>query len=255
MTKPLIIANWKMNPDTAGRATLLANKMERFIARIRNVDVVLAPPFPFLLPIAAVTKKAKLGAQDVFWKDAGAYTGEVSWFQLKSLRAMHVIVGHSERRIFLNEDDKMVREKVHALLANSMTPILCVGERERIGDDIPQIVGEQIETALKDIKKNFVKKLVIAYEPIWAISTMPGARPDTPASAFRAMMYIRKVVSDMCGRAVADEVRIIYGGSVSAKNISGFLQEGHMQGALVGGASLDPAEFAEIVAIASRAKL
>lgn len=254
MVKPLIIANWKMNPDAPGRAALLAHKIERSIARIRNVDVVIAPPFPFLLPIAAVIRRAKLGSQNVFWRDIGAYTGEVSWYQLKNLKVEHVIVGHSERRLFLGETDEMVNKKVRALLENGMTAILCVGERERVGDDIPEVVGEQIEAALKGIKKRFIKKLVIAYEPIWAISTMPNARPDSPENAFRAMIYIRKVLASLYDRAVSMEVRIIYGGSVKANNVNGFLQEGHMQGALVGGASLDQEEFVEIVSIASRIK-
>jgi len=254
MIKPLIVANWKMNPDAPGRAALLAHKIERGIARVRNVEVVLAPSFPFLLPIAAVVKKAKLGAQNVFWEDAGAYTGEVSWHQLKHLKVGYVIVGHSERRAFLNETDEMINKKVRALLENGMTPILCVGERERIGGDIPEIVGKQIQAALEGVKKNLLKKLVIAYEPIWAISTTPHAHPDSPQSAFRDMMYIRKVVADLSSRAIADAVRVIYGGSVHAKNVEGFLKEGGMQGALVGGASLDAAEFSEIVAIASRIK-
>lgn len=253
MKKLLIIANWKMNPDAPGRAALLANKIERSLARVRNVDVVIAPPFPFLLPIAAVIKRAKLGSQNVFWQDCGPYTGEVSWHQLKHIKVDYVIVGHSERKIFLGETDEMIHDKVRILLENNMTPILCVGERERVGDDIPEIVGEQIRAALKGIKKSLLKKLVIAYEPIWAISTMPNARPDTPASAFQAVIYIRKVMSELYGRTMGDEIQIIYGGSVNAKNIKGFLEEGRMQGALVGGASLDAAEFGEIVAIASRA--
>lgn len=251
MKKPLIVANWKMNPDAPGRAVLLANKIERSLSRIRNVDVVIAPPFPFLLPIAAIVKRIKLGAQNVFWRDTGAYTGEVSWHQLKHLKVEYVIVGHSERRLFLGETDEMIHHKVRALLENGMIPILCVGEKERSGDDIPEMVGTQIRAAIGNIKKGYMKKLVIAYEPIWAISTMPNARPDTPESAFRAMMYIRKVVSEMYGRPVAEEIRIIYGGSVNAKNIGAFLEQGHMQGALVGGASLDAMEFTQIVTIAS----
>lgn len=254
MTKFLIVANWKMNPDSAGRAALLAHKVERFLARVRNVEVILAPPFPFLLPMAAVVKRAKLGSQNVFWQDCGPYTGEVSWHQLKHLKVDYVIVGHSERKLFLGETDEMIRNKVQALLENSMTPILCVGERERLGDDIPEIVGEQIKAALKGIKKNLLKELVIAYEPIWAISTMPNARPDTPASAFQAMIYIRKIVSELYGRSMGNEIQIIYGGSVNARNIKGFLEEGRMQGALVGGASLDATEFAEIVMTASKIK-
>ncbi len=254
MTKILIVANWKMNPDAPGRAALLANKIERGIARVRNVDVVLAPPFPFLLPIAAVVKKAKVGAQNVFWQDGGAYTGEVSWHQLKHLKVGYVIVGHSERRYVLNETDEMINKKVSKLLENGMTPILCVGERERTGDDMPDAVGIQIKAALEGVKKNLLKKLVIAYEPVWAISTSPHAHPDNPENAFRAVMYIRKVVADLSNRAIADAVRVIYGGSVHAKNIEGFLKEGGMQGALVGGSSLDSSEFSEMVAIASRIK-
>ena len=233
---------------------MLANKIERSLARVRNIDIVIAPPFPFLLPIAAVVKRAKIGAQNVFWQDCGPYTGEVSWHQLKYLKADYAIVGHSERKLFLGETDEMIHNKVRVLLENSMTPILCVGERERLGDDIPEIVGEQIKAALKGIKKNILKKLVIAYEPIWAISTMPNARPDTPINAFRATIYIRKIISELYGRTAGNEVQIIYGGSVNAKNIKGFLEEGRMQGALVGSASLDAVEFAEIVAIASRIK-
>jgi len=250
--KKLIVANWKMNPDAPGRAVVLANKIEQSLARVRNIEVVIAPPFPFLLPIAAVVKRAKLGAQNVFWEDAGAYTGEVSWHQLKHIKINYVIIGHSERKLFLGETDEMIHNKVHILLENGMTPILCVGERERMDDDIPEIVGTQIKAALKGIKKTFIKKLVIAYEPIWAISTMPDARPDTPASAFRAVVYIRKIMSELYDRSVGEEVRIIYGGSVKAKNIRAFLEEGRMQGALVGGASLDASEFAEIVTCASR---
>ncbi|MDP3770525.1 MAG: triose-phosphate isomerase [Candidatus Sungbacteria bacterium] len=249
--KPLIIANWKMNPDAPGRAVLLANKIERLISRTRNVEVVIAPPFPFLLPIAAVLKRAKLGVQNVFWEDTGAYTGEVSSHQLKHLRVEYAIVGHSERRIFLGETDEMIHKKVVALLASGIVPILCVGERERVENHIPEVVGMQIEAALVGVKKGFMKKLVIAYEPIWAISTMPHAKPDTPEQAFRAMVYIRNVVTRLYGRTTSEDIKIIYGGSVKAKNIEGFLRDGHMQGALVGGASLDPNEFSEIVKIAS----
>lgn len=249
--KPLIIANWKMNPDSAGQAVLLANKIERLISRTHHVEVVLAPPFPFLLSIASVLKRAKLGAQNVCWEDTGPYTGEVSWRQLKHLKVEYVIVGHSERKIFLGETDEMINKKVRALLANGITAVLCVGEQKRTGDDIPEVVGMQIEAALAGVKRGFLKKLVIAYEPIWAISTTLYAKPDTSENAFRAMIYIRQVVSKLYGRKASEDITIIYGGSVKAKNIDGFLRDGHMQGALVGGASLNPSEFLEIVKKAS----
>ena len=252
--KFLIVANWKMNPDAPGRAAILADKIEVKLARVPHVEVVIAPPFSFLLPIASVLKRVKLGAQNVFWEDAGPYTGEVSWSQLKHLNVEYVIVGHSERRLFLGETDEMINKKVGVLLRNGLTPILCVGERERTGADIPEIVGMQIEGALKGIKKGMIKRLVIAYEPVWAISTMPNARPDTPELAFRAMVYIRKVLVDLYGRTASEQIRVIYGGSVNAKNITQFLQDGRMEGALVGSASLDPNEFSEIIKLASGVK-
>ncbi len=247
MVKPLIIANWKANPDSPGRAVLLAKKIELGIRKFRNVEVVIAPPFPFLAPVAKVVKKIKLGAQDAFWGDIGPYTGEVSWHQLKHFGVQYVIVGHSERKLHLGETDDLINKKIRVLLGHDMSPILCVGERERSGKEIPALLGEQIKKALKEVKKNHLKNLTIAYEPIWAISTMPGAKPDIPDNAFRAMVYIRKVIAGLYGTKVAGAVRVIYGGSVNEKNIVAFLREGKMEGALVGGASLRPGEFNSMV--------
>lgn len=239
----IIIANWKSNPDAPGRAVLLAQKIEKGIPS-RNIEVVVAPPFPYLIPVAKALKKGHLGAQDAFWEDIGPYTGEVSWHHLKHCGVEYVIVGHSERRIYLGETDEMINKKVLALLGRALRPVLCIGEHEREGNEIPPIVGHQLASALKGVKKQHLKNLVVAYEPVWAISTMPGARSDTPDNAFRALVYIRRLLSDLFGRNLADKVRIIYGGSVNSQNISGFLSEGKMEGALVGGASLDPKEFA-----------
>lgn len=240
-----------MNPDSPGRAVMLASKIERLMKGIKNVEVVIAPPFPFLLPIAGVLKKAKLGAQNMSWEDIGPFTGEVSWRQLKYIKAHYVIIGHSERKIHLGETDDMINKKVRAAVENGLHPILCVGERKREESAIPAIVGEQLIVALRGVKKHDVKRLILAYEPIWAISTMPGAIADTPPNAHHAALYLRKVVADLYDRKTADEVRIIYGGSVNAKNIGSFLHEGTMQGALVGGASLDPKEFLGILQSAS----
>ncbi len=251
MKKPLIIANWKANPDSPGRAVSLARSIECGIARYRNVEVVIAPPYPFLLPVARVLRKSKLGAQDTSWHDTGPFTGEVSWHHLKHMGVKYVIVGHSERKIYFGESDSMINKKVQVLLQHGLIPILCIGERERGGGEIPIMVGEQLKKALAGVRRNFIKNLVVAYEPIWAISTMPDARPDTPDNAFRAMVYIRRVISNLYDRKTADLVRVIYGGSVKSKNISLFLKEGRMEGALVGGASLKAQEFAEIVAEAS----
>lgn len=252
MRKSLIIANWKMNPATARAAVLLAEKIEAGIVKKTRVSVVVAPPFPFISEVRSVIKKARIGAQDTFWEDAGPYTGAVSWRHLKTLGVNHVIVGHSERRIHLGETDEMVQKKVRALLENGMRPILCVGEKERIGNEIPDVVRDQLNIALAGIKKNLVANLVIAYEPVWAISTMPGARSDTPDGAFRAVIFVRKVLAELYGSEYAKSIPVIYGGSVNAANVSSFLQEGKMEGALVGGASLNPKEFVEIVHAAAK---
>lgn len=254
MSKYLIIANWKSNPDSPGRAVLLARKIERGILKYRNIEIVIAPPYPFLAPIAGVLRKAKLGSQNMFWEDIGPFTGEVSWHQLQHLRVLYVIIGHSERKLYLCETDEMINKKIRAALSHGLQPILCVGEEERSGREIPPVVAEQLKNALKGVKKSRLKDLTVAYEPIWAISTRPGARADTPDSAFRAMLFVRKTLSNLYGQKAARDVRVIYGGSVNSQNIGAFLTEGRMQGALVGGASLDPTEFAKIVGICSKAR-
>jgi len=251
MSKLLIVANWKANPDAPGRAAILASKVEKEIKSIRGVDVVLAPAHLHLIPVKNVLKKAKLGAQNMFWGGCGPYTGEVSWHHLKHLKIKYVIIGHSERRANLGETDEMVNKKIKAALDNGFTPILCVGERQRHEEEISPEIEEQLRSALFGVKSSLLKGLVVAYEPVWAISTNPGAKPDTSANAFRVQIHIRKIISSLYGAKVARAVRVIYGGSVNAKNIAGFLSEGKMQGALVGGASLRPEEFGEIVRIAA----
>ncbi|MBI3420608.1 MAG: triose-phosphate isomerase [Candidatus Sungbacteria bacterium] len=248
MPRPLIIANWKMNPDAPGRAAALARNIAAKVAPNRNkVELAMAPPFPFLMAVRDAAPTLRLAAQDVFWEDIGPFTGEVSWHQLRHLKVRYVIIGHSERRIHLGESDEMVNKKLRAAVAGGLTAVLCVGERECQGGDISEVVGEQLERALKGVKKNEMTRVVIAYEPVWAISTMPNSRPDTPENTFRANVYIRKIVSRLFSRSVGESMRVIYGGSVSAKNIRSFLTDGHMQGALIGGASLNVEEFARII--------
>lgn len=252
MIKPLIIANWKANPDSAGRAMLLTRRIEKRILPYRNVSTVIAPPFPYLLPVREALDHSKLGAQNVFWGDMGPYTGEVSWHQLKHCGVQYVIIGHSERKIYFNETDSMIAKKVRSVVEHGMIAVLCVGERERIGDEIPAVVEEQLQNSLHQLKNKATDNLVVAYEPIWAISTMPGARPDTPENVFRTKLYIRKILSGIFGKHKGEKIRIIYGGSVTKDNIASFLREGKMEGALVGGASLLPSEFAKIVSEAGK---
>ena len=251
MPKQLLIANWKANPATLREAIVLAQKTELAVSRTRGVDVVIAPPFPFLTGVISVLKRVKLGCQNSFWEDTGPYTGEVSWRQLKNLKVRYGIVGHSERRLFLCENDDMINKKVRALLEHGFTAILCVGERERSGNEMSEEVGQQLMAGLAGIKKNLLKNLIIAYEPVWAISTMPNSQPDTPQNAFHVAIFIRRVMIGMFGRECGEKIKVIYGGSVNKENISSFLTDGHMQGALVGGASLNPEEFSSLIEKAS----
>ena len=242
--KKILIANWKANPDSLKEAVFMAKKIESDLGRL-NVDVVIAPPFPFLSEVGKVLKKAKLGAQDVFWAKSGPYTGEVSVNQLKNLGVKYVIVGHSERRLNLDETDEMINKKILSLLENGLKPILCTGEKER--KDSASVIKAELQKGLKGVQKKFLKNLIVAYEPIWAISTSPGAIADNPDNAFRIKIYIKKIISDLYGRESAEKVKIIYGGSVDSKNIKSFLKDGGMDGALVGGASLKPEEFLKII--------
>ncbi len=245
MSKTLIIANWKCNPSTAKDAMALAQKIERGASKRKGVEVALAPPFIYLSEIKGVLNKIKLGAQDSFWSD-GPYTGEISAGQLKNLAVEYVIIGHSERRNILGETSVMINQKLLSALKHKIKPVLCVGEQERT-DGIPEIVGDQIRSALRGVAASALENINIAYEPIWAISTTKSSRADTPDSAHQALLYIRKVLTDLYDRPSAEKVRIIYGGSVNSDNVSSFISGGLMQGALVGGASLEPEEFLKII--------
>lgn len=249
--KKLIIANWKANPESIGKAEILAKETEAAIPALKNAEVVIAPPFPFLHSIGSLLARAQLGAQDV-WGTGGPYTGMVSARQLKSMGVAYVIVGHSERRIHAGETDAMIQKKLSAVLEHGLKPVLCIGERQRQGSEIPAIAGEQLSAALAGIKKEMLRRLTVAYEPVWAISTTSVASgATTPDGAFRARIYIEKLLVSLFGARAAREARIIYGGSVTPDNVLAFLTEGAMDGALVGGASLDPKKFGEIVSSAA----
>ncbi len=253
MNKRILVANWKSNPKSLREAVQMARAIDRASMFRRTVGVVVAPPFPFLAGVGRVLERAHLGAQDSFWA-GGAYTGAVSPDELKSLGVQYVILGHSERRIHAGETDDMIGKKILAVLEAGMSPILCVGERERAGRDIPAIVGEQIMAALRGIPPAYAPRVIIVYEPVWAISTMPGAVADTPESAFRARAYIRRIINDLWGRALSESLRVLYGGSVTPENIGSFMRDSEMDGALVGGASLNPTLFGEIIRIAASVK-
>lgn len=242
-----------MNPVIYEETEKLMVGLLSGIAKNKKVKVVICPPFVWLTDLSYKYKKSvTFGAQDVFWEEEGAFTGEISAAMLKSAGADYVIIGHSERKIYLGETDEMINKKLKTALGAGLVSVLCIGEKERSGDGIPAMVGEQLKKALEGVGKSSLKKLIVAYEPVWAVSTMPGSQADNPDNAFRAMIFIRKVLTDLYDRKTAEGVKIIYGGSVSSVNIAGFLKEGKMEGVLVGGASLDAQEFTKIVKIINR---
>ena len=206
------------------------------------------------MPSVVSAKKTKLAAQQVSQERAGPFTGAVSWSQLKSMGASYVIVGHSETRVVSNETDDHIQKKVRMLLEHRMIPVLCVGESRQEEDGPSSDLGERAGRMLKNLQKEALGRLVIAYEPVWAISTTLGSRPNTPEKTFQAMVYLRRIVTELYGRKNADKTRIIYGGSVTSSNIASFLCEGKIEGVLVGQASLKKDEFLKIVRQASRAK-
>ncbi len=240
--KNLIVANWKMNPENAKEAKKLFDAVKKGIRGIKNSDVVICPPFVYVSSFKFHVSGLALGAQDVFWEDKGAYTGEVSPSQLQDEKVEYVIVGHSERRKYFGETDETINKKLKKVLAVGLKPILCVGENE--GEDPSSILEKQITGALKNISRDGIKHITIAYEPVWAIGTGNNCSPD---KAMTSLLVIKKLISQLYNRELADAVRVLYGGSVSSQNSARYIKEAGFNGLLVGGASLKADEFTAIV--------
>lgn len=239
--KKLIIANWKMNPKTPREAEILSRGISVAAKIAKNAEVVIAPPFIHLHEVRGV----KLGSQDVFWENSGAYTGETSPLQLKAYGVRLVIVGHSERRV-LGETNKEINKKIKAVLESGMRAVLCVGETEKKKEvAFPAVIQEELKEGLQNIKKSFLKNLVVVYEPIWAIST--HGRADTPKNVFEMSILIRRELLKMFGKKIAFSIPILYGGSVDEKNAADFVKLGKVDGLLVGAASLNAKKFSEII--------
>ena len=249
--RPILAANWKMH-KTHLEAIQTVQKLSYLLDRddSERVEVVICPSFTSLRSIDTLLSSDRLpyalGAQDVHWEEMGAFTGAVSPPMLKALNVRYVIVGHSERRELFGETDETVNRKVRAVFAHEMTPILCVGEtlRERDAGATDQKVIAQVGEGLRGVPVGDAAALVVAYEPIWAIGT---GRNAEPADAGQVVGLIRETLGSLYTKEVADAVRIQYGGSVKAGNIRDFMAHPEIDGALVGGASLDPEEFALIV--------
>lgn len=251
MRKPLVAGNWKMN-KTVEQARALVSEMLPGLQAVSEVERVLCPPFTSLMAIAAMLSGTEigLGAQNMHWEAAGAFTGEISPAMVKEF-CQYVILGHSERRTHFGETDETVNRKVRAALANALTPIVCIGETlaENEAGRTAEVVSRQIEQGLKDLTPEQASALVIAYEPVWAIGT---GRAASGQDANRVVAeVIRPTLSRMFGPAVAEAVRVLYGGSVTAANAAEFFSQPHIDGALVGGASLKAAEFVKIVEAAA----
>ncbi len=246
MRRPLIAANWKMHMTLADAGELAQSVVEGCRA-VRDVDIILAPPFTALARVRKEVSDSSigLGAQDLYWEEKGAFTGEVSPGMLKDAGCDYVIVAHSERRQLFGETDKSANRKVIAALTNDLMPILCVGETdaERDRGVTYVVVDRQVKEALKDVAEAQLDKLVVAYEPIWAIGT---GRTATPAQAEEVHQSIRGQLAKLFSADAADKVRILYGGSVKPDNVDDLMAEADIDGALVGGASLKTESFNRI---------
>ncbi len=248
MSRKLLIAgNWKMNLDLAS-SLALAESIKKETQNITNIDVAVCPPSVYIQPVAAVLKGSSVGvgAQNAYFEKDGAYTGEISMGMLKDVGCQYVILGHSERRHILHESSEMVNLKVLAALKAGLVPIVCVGEllAEREAGTTDLVVRRQFEGSLSGVSSEEMKKVVIAYEPVWAIGT---GKVATPEQAEEVHAALRKVIEQRYNKDVAETVRIQYGGSVKADNAKDILSKPNVDGALVGGASLKTDAFMGII--------
>lgn len=247
MRKPIIAGNWKMHKNVS-EALNLVEQLAELTAGVTDREIVVCPPFTALYAVKSALKGSniRLAAQNMHWDKQGAYTGEVSPAMLKDLGCDYVIIGHSERRQYFAETDETVNKKVKAAFAYDLTPIMCVGESlaDREAGTTEQIVGTQVRLGLANLSSEQVAAMVIAYEPIWAIGT---GRTASAQDANAVCSFIRSTVADMFGVSAADEVRIQYGGSVKPDNSAELMAESDIDGALVGGASLDAVNFSKLI--------
>src|ERR1700736_1308253 len=248
MRKKILAANWKMNL-THSEAESYFQSFLTEIGDVNDVEVVILPPFtaiPALVSASEKTQVLRIGAQNMHWEKNGAFTGEVSATMLRALYVKYVIVGHSERRMLFGETDEIINRKVRAALDAGLRPIVCVGEtlHERDSGQVEEVLGRQLRKGLENVVEKDLSEIVVAYEPCWAIGT---GRSATPAEAEQSHAFIRAVLSELFGNPTADRVRIQYGGSVKPENAEALMRQKNIDGALVGGASLDPRSFARII--------
>jgi len=253
MRKKIIAANWKMNM-TIGETESFLEDFRMEIEDVNGVEILIAPPFTSLAKLSELlggSQKVRLGAQNMYFEASGAYTGEISAAMLRELFVRYVILGHSERRQIFGESDALINKKVHAALASELRPILCVGETlaERDAGKEKEVLETQLKGSLAGITAEQMLDTVVAYEPVWAIGTGRNASPE---QAQDAHAHVRAVLASLTNAETADKVRIQYGGSVKPANAAVLLGQPDIDGALVGGASMEPRSFAEIVKAAAK---
>jgi triosephosphate isomerase len=251
MRKKIIAANWKMNMTQAESAEFV-HSLLLDIGDIREVEVVIIPPYTAIAKVTEALGKAqniKVGAQNMHWERSGAFTGEISAAMLRDLFVRYVVLGHSERRSLFCETDEIVNRKVRAAHEATLRPIVCIGEtlEQRDGGTVEEILSGQLRGSLADLSAKELQETVIAYEPVWAIGTGRNATPD---QAQQAHAFIRQTLAELSDQATAERMRIQYGGSVKPGNAANLMSQPDIDGALVGGASLEPRSFAEIITAA-----
>jgi triosephosphate isomerase len=245
--KPLIAGNWKMF-KTGDEALETSKKLADLVGQVTTVDMMIAPSYTSLAMVSTILQNTNIGlsAQNMHWENKGAYTGEVSSKMLVSAGCQYVILGHSERRQYFNETDDQINKKIHAAIESGLKPVFCVGEteNERNLNKTFSVLDNQIEIGLKGLDIDQSKKVIIAYEPVWAIGTGKSATDD---QAQEVHAYLRKCMVNMFNDEIASTMRILYGGSVKPNNIKGIMAMPDIDGALVGGASLDADQFSSII--------
>ena len=257
MKKIIIVANWKMNPATIQEAKKLFSSVEKGIKNIKKdcpklsqrIEVVICPPFLYLPFIAK--KGLVFGSQDCFWEKKGAYTGEISPKMLKNLGCQYVILGHSERRRHFGETETQINKKIKAVILAKLSPILCIGENEKEREEgqIKRVLEKQLSFSLKGISQSAIRnsQLIVAYEPVWAISTSKHRKDCPPEEIHIMSLLLRKILAQKYGSRTADKIRILFGGNVNSQNTKAYFDECKVQGFLVGGASLNAGEFIKII--------
>lgn len=249
MRRPIIAGNWKMN-KTIDETMKLVDTLREKLSSISEIDIVLFPSFTSLFIAGEMLRDTniKLGAQNVFYEEKGAYTGEISPLQIKDVGAEYVIIGHSERRSIIGEDNEIINKKVLKAIKNNLVPIICVGEtlKEREENKSMRVVISQLKAALRGIDEEGIKKVVVAYEPVWAIGTGKNA---TGEDAQETIVMLREHLSNIYTTPIAQNIRIQYGGSITSSNVAEFAGEKDIDGALVGGASQDALSFSRIVKV------